>query len=130
MPHSDYLFKHSPAETERLVRQAEMLRPITQRLLTNAGVRSSMHVVDVGCGPGDVTMLAAELVGPRGRVVGIDRNSDIVDIARRRASERGFTNVDFIQGDAENLDKKADFDAAVCRYVLIHQVDPADCFEQ
>jgi ubiquinone/menaquinone biosynthesis C-methylase UbiE len=51
-----------------------MLRPITERLLRSAGIEPGMRVLDIGCGAGDVSMLAAELVGSTGSVVGIDRN--------------------------------------------------------
>ena len=49
-----------------------MLRPITERLLRNVGIDAGMRVLDFGCGPGDVSMLAAELIGPEGSIVGID----------------------------------------------------------
>ncbi len=124
MNQSDYLFTHSPAETERLMRQAEILRPITQRLLTTAGLSAGMQVLDIGCGPGDVTILAAELVGPTGRVAGIDRNEEIVRTARQRISELGFSNVEFQYSETETYDRRSCFDAVVCRYVLIHQTDP------
>jgi ubiquinone/menaquinone biosynthesis C-methylase UbiE len=125
MPNSGYLFSHSHSETERLVRQAEFLRPITHRLLTSAGLEKGMRVLDIGCGPGDVTILVAELVGPTGRVVGIDSNKEIIRAARQRRSEPGFNNVEFIHSDAEKFDRYSDYDAVVCRYVLIHQTDPA-----
>ena len=125
MPNSGYLFSHSSSETERLLRQAELLRPITHRLLTSAGLGKGMRVLDIGCGPGDVTILAAELVGPTGRVVGIDSNREIIRTARQRRSELAFSNVEFIHTDAETFDRYVDFDAVVCRYVLIHQTDPA-----
>jgi len=124
MRRPSYLFNHSDAETERLVGQAEMLRPITQRLLTCAELRSGMRVLDIGCGAGDVTRLAAELVGPRGRVIGIDHNEEILSTARQRTSDLGYSNVEFLRSDLETYDPKPDFDAVVCRYVLIHQTDP------
>ncbi|MFG1934251.1 methyltransferase domain-containing protein [Mycobacterium sp. NPDC048908] len=49
-----------------------MLRPITARLLATAGIEPGMRVLDIGCGPGDVSMLIAEFVGPTGNVGGID----------------------------------------------------------
>ena len=70
-----YILGHSPAEIQRLKDQAEILRPITKRLLLSTGICLGMKVLDVGCGAGDVAMLAAELVGPSGSVIGIDRNS-------------------------------------------------------
>lgn len=124
MEETTYLFAHSEPETERLMRQAEMLRPITLRLLRCAGVKQGMRVLDIGCGPGDVTMLAAELVGSTGRVVGIDRNEEIVDTARRRVCQYGFSNVEFEHRDADGFDDPTGFDAVICRYVLIHQTDP------
>ena len=124
MQDTNYVFGHSQPEIERLRRQAEMLRPITQRLLVSAGLENGMRVLDIGCGPGDVTMLAADLVGPTGRVVGIDRNEAVIDAARQRISELGFSNVEFAQHDVETYSGSAAFDVAVCRYVLIHQTDP------
>ena len=43
-----------------------------------------MRVLDIGCGVGDVSFLAAELVGPTGTVVGIDRNPGVLAVARQR----------------------------------------------
>jgi ubiquinone/menaquinone biosynthesis C-methylase UbiE len=59
------LFDYSESEIGGIRRQAEMLRPITQRPLTSAGVRCEMRVLDIGCGAGDVTILVADLLGPR-----------------------------------------------------------------
>lgn len=91
MQNNPYVFGHSEPEIERLRRQAEMLRPITQRLLISAGVKKGIRVLDIGCGPSDVTMLAADLVGSTGRVVGIDRDEAVIDPARKRISELGFS---------------------------------------
>jgi ubiquinone/menaquinone biosynthesis C-methylase UbiE len=124
MRNVNYLFDYSASEVERLKRQAQMLKPITRRLLITAGIEKGMRVLDIGCGPGDVTMLVADLVGSTGRVVGIDRDESVIDAARRRISERNFSNVEFAQCDVETYDGPASFDAAVCRYVLVHQTDP------
>src|SRR5258708_40208856 len=63
-----YILGHSPAEIQRLMSQAVTLRPITERLLRSAGIEPGMRVLDIGCGAGDVSMLAAELVGSTGSV--------------------------------------------------------------
>jgi SAM-dependent methyltransferase len=109
----------------RLMFQARMLRPITARLLREAGVAPGMRVLDIGCGTGDVSVLAADLVGPSGTVVGIDRSPDVLDVARDRARSGGYDNIEFVQGDAESFDGGAPFDMAIGRYVLMHQPDPA-----
>ena len=126
MPDQDYLLGHSHPEIDRLKRQAEMLRPITERLLSSAGLKEGMRVLDIGCGPGDVSMLIADLVGPAGSVVGIDPSRAAIDAARQRFGELGSTNVEFVQSSVDTYDGTADFDAAVCRYVLIHQTDPSE----
>src|SRR6516225_8474380 len=79
-----YILGHSDAEISRLQTQAAILRPITERLLRNAGIRSGMRVLDVGTGAGDVAILAAQLVGPNGSVVGIDPNGSVVGIDPNR----------------------------------------------
>jgi cyclopropane fatty-acyl-phospholipid synthase-like methyltransferase len=93
MPDVAYILGHSPAEIGRLIFQAGVLKPITERLLREAGVAPGMRVLDLGCGTGDVALLVAELVGPNGAVVGIDRNGDVLTVAgdtwfRRRPSRR------------------------------------------
>ena len=69
-----YPLDNTAAEQVRLSRQARALRPITERLLRAAGIGPGMSVLDVGCGVGDVSLIAAELVSPGGRVVGFDRD--------------------------------------------------------
>ena len=90
-----YILGHSPAEIQRLMSQAVILRPITERLLRSAGIEPGMRVLEVGCGAGDVSMLAAELVGSAGSVVGIDRNAQVLAIARERAQMAKFGQIDF-----------------------------------
>jgi ubiquinone/menaquinone biosynthesis C-methylase UbiE len=74
------------------MRQAAILWAITERLLRSAGVRPGMRVLDLGCGSGDVAMLAAELVGASGSVVGIDRSPEVIAVARGRARTDGLRN--------------------------------------
>src|ERR1700730_18592339 len=67
-----YVLGHSQDEIGRLIDQAAIIRPTTERLLRSAGIERGMHVLDLGCGAGDVSMLAGKLVGPSGSVLGID----------------------------------------------------------
>jgi hypothetical protein len=66
MTQAKYILGHSQQEIGRLILQATILRPFTERLMRNAEIGPGMRVLDVGCGAGDVSMLAAELVGPSG----------------------------------------------------------------
>ena len=121
-----YILGHSPAEIRRLKTQSEVLRPTTKRLLHAAGVSEGMRVLDLGCGAGDVSVLAAELVGPSGSVVGIDRNADAVAVANERVRSCGLRNVDFRRTELHAFTSDASFDCVVGRYVLIHQANPAE----
>jgi len=121
----NYILGHSEAEIRRLQMQAAILRPITERLLRCAGIQPGMRVLDLGSGAGDVAMLAAELVGPSGSVIGIDRNPQVLSIATQRARSRGLAYLTFQEASADTFLDKVRFDLVVGRYVLIHQTDPA-----
>src|SRR5690349_14899920 len=95
-----YVLGYSGAEQDRLIRQAALLAPITERLFREAGIGSGCRVLDIGSGMGDVAMIAARLVGASGEVLGIERNAGFAGRARERVAAVGFTNVTFIQADA------------------------------
>lgn len=120
----DYVMGHAEPEVRRLIYQAALLRPVTERLLRAAGLRAGMRVLDLGCGAGDVAMLCAEMVGPAGSVVGIDRSPHVVEIAAQRAEEAGLHQIEFEYGVVGAWSTAEAFDLVVGRYVLIHQVDP------
>jgi ubiquinone/menaquinone biosynthesis C-methylase UbiE len=89
----------------------------TAPLLDAAGVRPGMRVIDVACGPGYV---AAGAAARGARAVGVDFAVDMVSQARRR-----FPEIDFSEGDAEDLDFDAEsFDAATCAFGILHFADP------
>ncbi len=125
-----YTMGRSKGEEERLIHQSQLYDAITRRFLNEAGVGTGMKVLDIGCGPGDVSMTAADLVGPAGKVVGVDVNPAIIDTARERARGAGFSNVEFRTGDARTLDVGSDFDALVGRLVLMYMGDPAEALRQ
>lgn len=66
-----------------------------------AGLRAGETVVDLGSGGGIDSLLAARVVGPAGRVVGIDFLPEMVDRASRAAAEAGLSNVRFVEGLTE-----------------------------
>jgi SAM-dependent methyltransferase len=120
-----YALGRSRAETERLIAQHQLYGPSTRQFLVGAGITAGMTVLDVGSGAGDVALQLAELVGPQGRVVGVDADAAILGTARARAEAAGWTTVTFTAGTLEDLDVAGDFDAVVGRWVLMYLPDPA-----
>jgi SAM-dependent methyltransferase len=66
-------------------------------------LRPGERVVDVGSGAGLDSLIAARMVGPTGRVIGVDMTPAMLDKARRAAAQAGLTNVEFREGYAEAL---------------------------
>ncbi len=91
----EYELGHTEWELKRLATQAQLVDPITRQYFKAAGIAPGMRVLDVGSGAGDVAFLAAELVGPTGSVIGVDRSPAAVAAARTRALERKLGNVMF-----------------------------------
>ena len=123
---AEYALGRGRAEYDRLIEQAEILRPLTERMLRSAGIGAGMHVLDIGCGVGDVSFLVSNLVGAEGSVTGVDLDGDAVVVAEQRRAAQGLTNVSFCQADARSLDSGGVFDAAVGRFVLMYLRDPTE----
>ena len=66
-------------------------------------LRAGEHVVDVGCGAGIDSLIAARMVDASGRVIGVDMTPAMLERARASAATMGATNVDFREGHAEAL---------------------------
>ena len=121
-----YALGHSEQELQRLSRQGQALGPFTRQLFEEAGISRGMRVLDVGCGGGDVAFLAADLVGPNGKVMGVDRERRAVDWANARATSQATSNVNFSEGDPAEMEFDHKFDAIVGRLVLMYYPDPVD----
>lgn len=124
-PRVDYALGHSSRELDRLSLQGTVFAPYTRQLLTEAGLRAGMRVLDVGSGSGDVSFLAADLVGSHGHVLGVDRSPEAVERARTRAIRGNVTNIAFQVGDPASMHFDRSFDAIIGRFVLMYQDDPA-----
>ena len=95
-------------------------RRTVERLELPAG----SSVLDVACGTGESALPAAEIVGPSGRVIGIDLAKNLLDLARTKAEARRLQNVDFLQDDMTQLDFDDDsFDAVVCVFGIFFVPD-------
>ncbi len=118
-----YVLGRTEAEAQRLMLQSRLYDRLTHRFLADAGIAKGMTVLDVGSGAGDVAFAAADLIGPQGRVIGVDLNPAILEMARARAAAEGRRNVEFIAGDCRDGALPDHIDAAVGRFVLFYTGD-------
>src|SRR5215831_7807702 len=102
-PFSDYPLGNTDAEHERLIRQAGLIAPMTERFFREAGIGPGQRVLDIGSGVGDVAMLVARLVGSSGEVVGVERDPKSIAKARVRVTEARFHNVTFTESDVGEI---------------------------
>jgi len=122
---SSYVLGHGSDEHRRLMLQSRFVGELTENVFMRAGLAKGMSVLDIGCGAGDVSFLAAAFVGPSGNVLGIDQSPESVAIATERAKAAGLDNVRFEVGILENLQQSGPFDALVGRLILLYLKDPA-----
>ncbi|KAL6308016.1 UbiE family methyltransferase [Sparassis latifolia] len=89
-----------------------------------SSLRPDMRILDVGCGPGTITIDLAALV-PNGHVIGVELSDDVLEKARANAAVRGVKNVQFHVGDVNGLTyPDGTFDVVHAHQVLQHVGDP------
>ena len=120
-----YVMGNSSEEADRLGIQASLYDRHTEYLLRTAGLKEGMRVLDVGCGTGEVSLCAARIVGPGGRVLGVDMEPGVLERARANAAASSADNITFELDDLSDLRTSGPFDAVVGRLILIHLDDPA-----
>src|SRR5277367_4776364 len=131
MAASSYVLGQSTHEQERLTLQARVLRPYTEKYFRTAGLAPGMRVLDLGSGVGDVALLAADIVGPGGCVVGLDRDAISLERAGRRTVEHACSSwVSFEATALEDFSTTEQFDGMVGRFILLYQPDAAATLRQ
>jgi ubiquinone/menaquinone biosynthesis C-methylase UbiE len=109
----------------------EMFAPITQALIEDAKIITRQTILDVATGPGEPALSLAKLVGPEGKVTGVDAVPEMVEAARREANRRGFRNANFDVALADNLPfPENTFDAVVSRFGVMLFPSPVDCVRE
>src|SRR5882762_1676492 len=104
-----------------------MFAPITQALIEDTKITSGQFVLDVATGPGEPALSIASLVGPEGKVLGVDPVPEMVEAARREANRRGYQNANFEVAFADKLPFPANtFDAVVSRFGVMFFPSPVD----
>lgn len=113
---------------EQRVRHERMRRRLTDRLLDAAAITTHESIVDIGCGCGETTLLAAKFATD-GEVVGVDLSAIMLAEARRLADLQGLGNVRFEQKDAQtSFLAPGGFDVAISSFGVMFFADPQAAF--
>ena len=127
-PERDFIFPTGRAWAEDLGYPAELAGVPESAVESFAGVANPWtmgrlaageRVLDLGSGAGTDSLVAAQMVGPHGRVTGIDMTDAMLAKARAAATEMGVTNIEFVEGEAEGLPfADASFDVVISNGVI------------
>jgi ubiquinone/menaquinone biosynthesis C-methylase UbiE len=105
----------------------QMFAPITEALIAAAQIGKGNAVLDVATGPGEPALTLADVVGPEGKVFGVDPIPEMVAGARRGAERLGLKNTSFEVAFADQLPfATGTFDAAVSRFGVMFFPSPLD----
>jgi ubiquinone/menaquinone biosynthesis C-methylase UbiE len=91
-----------------------------RRVVDALDVRRGDVVVDVGCGTGLCLPLLQERIGAEGFIIAVDESSAMLDLARARAEQFGWSNVSFIMASAAKVDLPVDADVAL--FCAVHDI--------
>jgi SAM-dependent methyltransferase len=109
----------------------EKTAPVSQWLVDAIGPQPGERVLELAAGPGETGFIAAQRIGPEGRLLCTDQAPEMIEVARRRASELELTNVDFAVIDAQELElEPGSFDAALCRWGYMLMADPNEAMRR
>jgi SAM-dependent methyltransferase len=121
-----YLLGDSPAELDHLVAQAEVYATEAEELLDRIGIAKGTSAIDIGCGVLGILHVLSTRVGTNGRVVGLDREPRMIQMARTLTADRGLT-LELVEGDATDTGlASASFDLVHARTVLLNVSNPGE----
>src|SRR6059036_3391827 len=115
----DYVLGTHEEELARLGLQHSVWLPVVLDCWHRAGLTVGKRVLDDGAGPGYATVDLAEIVGPNGKVVAVERSSNFVNAIQRAARSKSLSNIEVFELDLMNDDlPTGPYDFSWCRWVL------------
>lgn len=115
MTDRDYILGTHDAEIARLKLQHSVWRPRMLDAWRRAGITQGQTVIDIGSGPGYAALELAEIVGPKGAVIAVERSARFLDSLRAR----GLANIKTVEADiAEQPFGGESANASWCRWVF------------
>jgi SAM-dependent methyltransferase len=128
-----YILDGSDEDLRRLLGVADATRELARSAFRRVGMQEGWHAIDCGCGPIGGLAVMAEMVGPGGRVVGVDFSEPAIERARSVVAALELGNVELFAGDIHEIGPAAvggPFDLAYTRFFLMHQPDPVRTLSQ
>jgi arsenite methyltransferase len=96
-----------------------------------ASLKEGETVLDLGSGAGFDCFLAAKIVGPKGKVIGVDMTPEMLEKARKNAEKGGYKNVEFLEGEIESLPlKEGSVDVVISNCVINLSPDKERVFKE
>ena len=121
----DYVLGTHEEELARLGLQHRIWRPVALSCWQNAGITIGSRVIDLGAGPGYAAIDLAEIVGPGGKIVAVERSANFARSLRERIQSRGLRNLDVYELDLMTDELPAgSYDFSWCRWVASFVTDP------
>jgi len=128
-----YILDGTDEDLRRLLHIAEAHQEMARSAFRRVGIQEGWHAIDCGCGPIGGLAVMAEMVGPAGRVVGVDFSEPTIQRARSVVTALELGNVELFAGDIHEFSAAAlggPFDLAYTRLFLMHQPDPVRTLTQ
>jgi SAM-dependent methyltransferase len=125
MTDGDYVLGTRDDEVDRLGLQHRVWRPRMLDAWRRGGINIGQTLLDVGAGPGFATLDLAEIAGPEGKVIALERSRHFLGALRARAAQAGLANIEAREQDVSDGDFGSAFaDASWCRWLLSFVADP------
>jgi SAM-dependent methyltransferase len=127
----DYVLGTHDEEVSRLGLQHRVWRPRALDAWRRAGFTTGQSLLDLGSGPGYATIDLAEIVGPSGRIVALERSRRFLDALRASAAQRGIDHIDAFEIDLDDGElPDVQLDGAWVRWVFAFVTRPRDLLQR
>ena len=103
------------------------LAPVSDQLIRSAGIRIGQTVLDVATGTGQPALTIAKIIGPNGKVIGVDLSPEMLEVAKEEAASQGLTNAvafQVVKDESLSIFSDSTFDSVICRNGLMFMPDP------
>jgi SAM-dependent methyltransferase len=121
-----YAMSRTPAEADRLHRQAVLWQKATGAILDQLEISEGMSCLDFGCGSGDVMLELGKRVGPNGHVCGLDTDAELCRKVVEKLNKKQISTFSFHEADVNDPAALPDrtFDVTSARFFMLHMPDP------